>query len=199
MRIQNFQNPLCGKSDEEFDAIYPLKIRKLSSRHWTPVEVAKKAADFLVVHPSTKVLDIGSGAGKFCLVAASYSMGQFTGVEQREILIRIAQKCAQKYLISRVNFIQADIRSIDFGKYDSFYFFNSFEENLEISDTMDLRTHLNPVLFEEYTSFVRDQLEAAPKGTRVATYCTSSHQIPGSYIWVDSHAKGKLKFWLKRH
>jgi SAM-dependent methyltransferase len=199
MNIQEYQKPIYEKSDEEFDSIYPIKIQKLSSRHWTPVGVAKKVADYLVVYPSTKVLDIGSGAGKFCLVAASYSKGEFTGVQQRASLIRLAKKCAQKLLIKHVKFIQADIRSVDFREYDSFYFFNSFEENLDLSDHIDLEISLNSALFEDYTRFVRDQLENAPLGTRIATYCTSSYEIPSSYILMDAMVKGKLKFWLKRH
>ena len=51
--------------DEAFNTIYPEEIRKLSRKHWTPVAVAKMAAEFLVVRPGIKVLDIGSGAGSF--------------------------------------------------------------------------------------------------------------------------------------
>lgn len=198
MNIQEFQKPIYENTDEEFDSIYSLKIQKLSSRHWTPVGVAKKAADFLVVNPTTKVLDIGSGAGKFCLVAAAYSQGQFTGVEQRASLIRTAQKCAKRYHVKRVKFVHADIRSLNFQDFDAFYFFNSFEENLDFSDKIDPETSLNSELFEEYTRYVRDQLDEAPMGTRIATYCSSSYEIPSSYYLVDAVAKGKLKFWFKR-
>lgn len=197
MNIQEFQKPIYEKSDDEFDSIYSLKIQKLSSRHWTPVEVAKRAADFLVTNPSTKVLDIGSGVGKFCLVAASYTQAQFTGVEQRASLIRIAQKTVNRCNIERVKFIHADIRSVNFREFNAFYFFNSFEENLDFSERIDQATRLDAELFEEYTLYVRNQLDEAPKGTRVATYCTSSYEIPSSYDRVDTLAKGKLNFWVK--
>ena len=51
--------------DERFDLIYPPEIRNLSWRHWTPVVVARRAAEFLVSEPETRVLDLGCGPGKF--------------------------------------------------------------------------------------------------------------------------------------
>ena len=65
--------------DEKFDLIYPPQIRELSSLHWTPVAVAAEAAKLLVTAPGTRVLDIGCGPGKFCLVGASLTDGRFTG------------------------------------------------------------------------------------------------------------------------
>ena len=78
-------------TDEQFNTIYPTSIRRLSEKHWTPVSVAKAAAEFLVTNPGTRVLDIGSGAGKFCMVGAVHTRGFFTGVEQREELVQLRQ------------------------------------------------------------------------------------------------------------
>ena len=80
--------------DEKFDLIYPAKIRNLSSIFWTPVAVAAEAAKWLVTAPGVRVLDIGCGPGKFCLVAASLTDGNFTGVEQRKTLVDVAQLAA---------------------------------------------------------------------------------------------------------
>jgi 2-polyprenyl-3-methyl-5-hydroxy-6-metoxy-1,4-benzoquinol methylase len=55
-------------SDESFNEIYPESIRKFCGRHWTPVAVAKMAAAYLADQPGARILDIGSGAGKFCMV-----------------------------------------------------------------------------------------------------------------------------------
>lgn len=191
--------PVFERSDEEFDSIYPIKIQKLSTRHWTPVAVAKRAADFLIDSPGTRILDIGSGVGKFCLVAAAYSQGIFTGVEQRESLIRISQKVAHRYQIERVKFIHANIQSVNFSEYDAFYFFNSFEENLDLSDKIDEDANLNVELFDTYTHYIRKQFEAAPMGTKIATYCTTCNEIPLSYTLLKTGIKGKMKFWQKRH
>ncbi len=75
--------------DEKFDLIYPPEVRELSSIFWTPVRIAAEAAELLAVTPATRVLDIGCGPGKFCLVAAKLTEGSFTGIEQRPAFIHI--------------------------------------------------------------------------------------------------------------
>ena len=80
--------------DEKFDQIYPARIRKLSPLQWTPVRVAAAATRLLVTMPGTRVLDIGCGPGKFCLVAAALTDGHFTGIEQRGDLATAARKAA---------------------------------------------------------------------------------------------------------
>ena len=50
-------------ADEAFNHLYPENIRALSRKHWTPLLVAEKAADFLAAEKGVKVLDIGSGVG----------------------------------------------------------------------------------------------------------------------------------------
>jgi SAM-dependent methyltransferase len=197
MNLMLDESPAYCRSDKEFDAVYPLKIRKLSSRHWTPVEMAKRAADFLVNDAETRVLDIGSGVGKFCLAAAAYSQGNFTGVEQRENLVRLSQKIAKRFHLERVNFIHANIKNINFKDYDSFYFFNSFEENLDLTDKIDEDSHIDVALYESYCHYLYGQFEATPSGSKVVTYCTSSNIIPESYNLVKTGTKGKLKFWQK--
>jgi 2-polyprenyl-3-methyl-5-hydroxy-6-metoxy-1,4-benzoquinol methylase len=77
--------------DNQFDLLYPPEIRALSRAHWTPVKVARRAASFLVREPGTRVLDIGCGPGKFCIVGALATPGRFTGVEQRKQLCELAQ------------------------------------------------------------------------------------------------------------
>jgi tRNA G46 methylase TrmB len=106
--------------DPLFNTLYPLRIKKLSDRHWTSVEVAKLAADYLVDKPNCKVLDIGSGAGKFCLVGAASTKGFFCGVEQREEFVNLSQRIAKKHHINNVEFIHSNITQISFLDYDAF-------------------------------------------------------------------------------
>ena len=56
--------------DDAFDTIFPLRYRKISKIHFTPVKVAQVAAQYLVVKPGTRVLDIG------CLL---YTSGRILG------------------------------------------------------------------------------------------------------------------------
>lgn len=199
MNSQSFPLVHPFDSDEGFDALLPLKIRKLSSTHWTPVEVAKRVAQFLVQSENSRILDIGSGVGKFCLTAATLSSGHFMGIEQRESLVRLSRKIAHKYQIDRAEFICANILSIDFKEYDAFYFFNSFQENLDLSNRIDDDVQYNPSQYKAYNEHLFEQFGALPQGTRVATYCSPSIIIPEHYVMVRSEIKGKLKFWEKRY
>jgi len=69
-------------ADLEFDAIYPQWVRRLSEQHWTPLDVCIRAAELLVTDERSTVLDVGSGAGKFCLIGAASTGATFVGVEQ---------------------------------------------------------------------------------------------------------------------
>jgi len=116
--------------DEEFNSIYPESIKQLSNKHWTPVAVAKAAAEFLANIPGMRVLDIGSGVGKFCMIGSIVSKGHFTGVEYREDLCRLSTELSKEYGLSNVEFIHDNITHINFKDFGAFYFFNSFIENM---------------------------------------------------------------------
>src|SRR4051812_11609675 len=80
--------------DAYFDRIYPDWAQRMSRLHWTPVPVALRAAQLLTENHSSgaRVLDLGSGAGKFCLVGASTYGGDFFGIEQRSHLVNLSKK-----------------------------------------------------------------------------------------------------------
>lgn len=181
--------------DVEFDKIYPPAVRDISKRFWTPVEIAIKASRFLVRNHATKVLDIGSGIGKFCFVGSSVTNGKFIGIEQRDDYIKIAKGTSKVYNIQNVRFIQANIKEINFSKYNSFYFFNPFYENLIRSEGKLYK----PELYYEYSDYVKKQLEQLSLGTRVVTYHGSNEEIPLTYDMVSSDCNGYLKFWIKKH
>jgi tRNA G46 methylase TrmB len=82
-------------SDAEFDRLYPERFQLMSFKQWTPLAIARKVAEFLA-EPNAKVLDIGSGIGKFCLTGAyHYPETLFYGVEQRQELIHLANKASR--------------------------------------------------------------------------------------------------------
>lgn len=186
-------------TDEEIDSFFPLKIRKFSDSQWTPLSVAKKAIEFLVTREGTKVLDLGSGAGKFCVVAAKFSRGEIYGVEMRENLVLLSRKLANKYNLMNVTIIHADIEKVTFSDYKSFYFFNSFEENINLTDKLNKDNSINEEKYEQYIRFLNHQLDKLSIGTRIVTYCGEGREIPESYLLFKSSNKGKLKFWEKRY
>ena len=182
--------------DEKFDQVYPPLVRKLSSIFWTPVAVAAEAARLLVAKPGARVLDVGCGAGKFCLIAATLTDGRFTGVEQRAELVTAAREAATQLGAEGVEFLHANIMDVPFGEYDAFYIFNPFEEHLH-GHKIDSAVPLSPELFKRYTSYVADQLGLQPLGTRVVTYMGYADDIPTCYNCEATFFNDDVKLWVK--
>jgi SAM-dependent methyltransferase len=183
--------------DKDFDKIYPQQIQNLSFNHWTPHNVAIKAARNLVKNCYTKVLDIGCGVGKFCFIGSAVTGANFTGVEQREDLVEIARNSLRFYNVSNVNIIKANITQINFLDYDAFYFFNPFYENL-IAHSDKSINGFSTDLYYEYTEYVKKQLELMPVGTKIATYYGLHDEIPLSYDVISTEFEGALKVWEKQ-
>lgn len=183
--------------DEKFDLIYPVKLRELSPLFWTPVAVAAEAARLLVQTPQTRVLDIGCGPGKFCLVAAFLTEGRFTGVEHRKDFVTAACQAAAGLQVANVEFVHGNIMDVAFGDYDAFYLFNPFEENLFNGRKIDRAVPLSPENFKRYTSHVAAQLGARPTGTRVVTYMGYADDIPACYDCESTLFGDDLKLWIK--
>jgi SAM-dependent methyltransferase len=183
--------------DEKFDQIYPPEIRELSAIFWTPVAVAAEAAKLLAADPNKHVLDVGCGAGKFCIVAALLTEGRFTGVEQRSSLVEAARQAARARDVGGVEFIHANITDVPFAAYDAFYIFNPFEEHLH-GHKIDKAVALSAELFKRYTSYVSDQLGRCPLGTRVVTYMGYADDIPACYDCEATFFGDDLKLWIKR-
>ena len=194
-----FENLKLGLevTDAEFDEIYPTDIRPLSKRHFSPVAVAKMAVAYLADTPNAKILDIGSGVGKFCMIGAACTEGVFTGVEQRENLHSLSVSLAQKYNLSNVHFIHGNILSINFEDYNAFYFFNAFFENILVDDSIDKAVELDKELFFLYSLYLRKQLSKLPIGTKLATYYACSEEIPPSYTVMSTQFEGRFKLWEK--
>jgi SAM-dependent methyltransferase len=185
--------------DEKFDQIYPARIRKLSPLQWTPVCVAAEAAKLLVTVRGTRVLDIGCGPGKFCLVAAALTEGRFTGIEQRADLVTAARKAAATRQSANVEFIHGNVTEIAFADYDAFYLYNPFEENMASGHKIDSAVPLSPVLFKRYNNYVAAQLGSMPPGTRVVTYAGYADEIPACYRCESALFRHELKLWIKHH
>ena len=184
--------------DERFDQIYPARIRRLSALHWTPVRVAVEAARLLVTAPGTRVLDIGCGPAKFCLVAASLTDGFFTGIEQRAELVAAARSAALRLQLEDIEIIHGNVLDLPFSNYDAFYLYNPFEENMARGHKIDGSVPLSPLLFKRYNRHVVEQLGAMPMSTRVVTYAGYADEIPACYDCEATFFDDDLKLWIKR-
>lgn len=185
-------------TDAALNKLYPECIQLLANKHWTPLQIARLVAEFLVTHPGVKVLDIGSGVGKFCLAGGYYKpQASFHGVEQRKDLIAHGENARDMLGLQNVHFIHTNITEFDFRQYDHFYFFNSFYENLMDKDQIDDNIPYSTYLFNYYHNQLYKKLKALPTGTRVATFHCLDDKIPPCYHVVGSQAQNLLKFWIK--
>jgi SAM-dependent methyltransferase len=185
--------------DSDFDLIYSKRIQGVSEMHFTPVSIAKVAAFYLADKKGVRILDIGSGAGKFCMIGSACTEGYFVGVEQRNSLCLAAKGISKKYHLTNVEFIHSNIMDIAFEAYDAFYFFNAFYEHIGILGRMDTEIELNRALYDEYSAYVKVQLDGMPIGTKLVTYYSYLNEIPASYVLVFSNENEKLKFWEKKN
>ena len=185
-------------SDARFHTLYPSSLKTLSKNHWTPLDVARKAAAFLAAEKGTRILDIGSGMGKFCLAAAYFSpAASYFGIEQRKDLTEYAESARQKLGLNNVSFINGNITALDFSQYDHFYFYNSFYENIAAAGKIDENVPYSVERYNQYRHFLYRQLEKKPSGTRVATYYGREEQMPRGYHVGGSDSGDLLKYWVK--
>ena len=185
-------------TDEQLHLLYPGCIRELAAQHWTPLKVARLVANFLVPNAGAKVLDIGSGVGKFCLAGAFFKPDAFFyGVEQRQHLVAHAEVARKILGMKNVHFFHENLIRLDFKQFDHFYFFNSFYENLLDTGRIDDKVVCSPHLYSFYNRALYRKLLEMPVGTRVATFHCLEGKIPPGYALVDEQMGTLLRFWLK--
>jgi SAM-dependent methyltransferase len=184
--------------DSNFLQLFPLSIRQLDKLHWSPLKVILKASRFLAEAKKARILDIGSGVGKFCLAGSYYQPGAyFYGVEQRLSLIQQARSVKIPHSGSKVSFIHKNFTQLDLKQFNGFYFYNSFFENMEGKDRIDDSIEYSPELYHYYSRYLFNQLDQMPTGTRIATYCSWDDEIPPSFHLESTHLGALLKFWTK--
>lgn len=187
-------------TEEALDALYPEDIRRLSSRFWTPVSVAVHAAKLCAPEGRARVLDVGAGVGKFCLVGALVTESIFVGIEHRKALVDVGREVLAAVGARNARLVHGTIEDIDFTYFDALYFYNPFEENLvSPSWHIDPSVSLSIERFQDDVARIEEALEAAPPGMRVVTYQGFGGTMPPRYDLVheDAHGIRDLALWVK--
>jgi hypothetical protein len=186
------------RTDADFDWLYPEHFQLMSQKQWTPLAIARKAAEFLA-EPGSKVLDIGSGIGKFCLTGAFFNPeAMFFGVEQRHELYHYA-KVAKSYMqLENAGFIHANITQVNFKEFDHFYFFNAFYENIDQKNAIDDTIETSYSLYTYYTEYLLAALKDVKPGTRLVTYQALDEVIDINYNLIWASESGLLRMYIKQ-
>ena len=186
-------------SDETFDEVFPEAVRRVSEVHWTPVEVAFRAARLLAPARSARIIDVGAGAGKFCLVAAGATGADVHGVERSPYLASVAREAARRMGVA-TNVREGSFESEDPSTFDGIYLFNPFTESLCVPGAVtafdhDARRAGNDIRRAE--KFLR----GARVGVRVATFCGFGGPMPKRYELMirEYRGGGVLEVWTKTH
>jgi SAM-dependent methyltransferase len=190
---------LCP-SDSAFDRHLPIEAQRLSAQHWTPLSVAARAAEWLDEFNIRSILDVGSGAGKFCVAAALVGHCQFTGLEHRERLVMYGRSLARTFDVEkRVHFIQGVLGTVRLPAVDAYYFYNPFEENVTLRSHIDADVELSPGRYERDLEAVHELLGAARSGTYVLTYNGLGGRLPAAYqtVRIDRELPSVLRLWRK--
>ncbi len=184
--------------DRLFDDVYPLHVRGASSIHWTPVEVAVRAAKLLAIEPGARILDIGSGVGKFCIVAAAAVDARVRGIEHRPHLVEIAERAAARVGVD-VTFTTGTFSAADADGVDGIYLFNPFGENLcSSADSIDVTVERSAERFRRDIAAVEELFREARVGTRVVTYCGFGGRLPSGYtLATRDRCAGLIELWVK--
>ena len=187
-------------ADVHWDAILAPQYQPHSPQHFTPVEVALRAAQLLSNGKPAKILDVGSGLGKFCLVGALATEAHFTGVERRRALVSEANRLKELLGAERAHFIHGEAMELDWNAFDAFYLFNPFLEHLISQIRLDESVSFSEPEFEKNFRGVQAHLRRAPLGTRVALYHGMGGGIPVGYrrLLKENAGTGFLELWEKK-
>jgi len=193
----------CIRSEDvTFDSIYPRPIRAISRRFWTPVGVARRAAQLFRQAGARSVADVGSGVGKFVLIAAASAPEIcFVGIEHRPHLVAAARQVQARLKVPNAFFLVGEATRVPELGFDGLYFFNPFAENLfNGDDAIDDAVELTESRFFRDTRRMEDALRAAPLGTAIVTYHGMSGRMPACYEPVVSEPAGSdwLRLWVKK-
>jgi hypothetical protein len=185
--------------DVEFDRLYPDWARRLSPIHWTPVAVARRAGE-LLAPAGERILDVGSGVGKLCLVAALTSRGVFYGVEQHLRCVEASRIAAARANVGNVHFIHGNMTDVDWSAFDGFYLYNPFVELLwGGSSSWRPAPNASPAIYNAYVAFVVTRLHEVRVGCRLVTYYGFGGNVPPTFELVASekHDTDVLELWVK--
>lgn len=184
--------------DFEFDQILPSNMREISDSQWSSVKAAKALSAMLCDRPKARFVDLGSGAGKMCLLLALKSTLEITGVERRQSLIDVARKICDLNAPGRINLLHMDLLNLDWRDYDVLYLFNPFFEHKCKSDALiDWNIELGERAFRRSVVSAFDKLSTLRTGQRVVTFHGYGGKMPKSLKLINRTIvdDGTMNMW----
>ncbi len=180
----------------DFDELLHSEFQKLSTTFWSSNEIIDLTIDWLELNSTSRVLDIGSGVGKFCVLGSQISDASFTGVEIRKNLVAEAKRLANKLELDNCVFIHSDVRDFDFQEYDSFFYYNPFCEHIAIDEVIDNTIEFSRENHRKYEELMFEKLKTLSVGIKIITYCSSDFILPRNYHLIKTNGDSTLALWV---
>ena len=188
-------------TDETFDRCLEGELQVMSIGYWSQLAVAACAARWLRQLSVDTVVDVGSGAGKFCIATALATRCRFFGIEQRSRLVAAADELARSFGVAdRVRFERSTFGHDPVPAADVYYFYNPFGENLlPYEDRLDLEVELSGERYVACVAAAEELLRRAPVGTYLLTYNGFGGRVPANYVPIKSERRLPclLRMWRK--
>lgn len=191
-----------ARADALFDRLLPPPLRDVSDDYWTPAPVVRHVAAWLREEETGTIVDIGAGAGKFCVGMALLTRCRVIGLEQRPSLVTAARRLATHFGVhERVTFIEGAFGAVPTPAADAYYLFNPFSEYTfdGVEAARDDVTFTRDTWRRDVEAMTRF-LAALPVGTLVVTYNGFGRYPPRTFeqTRVDLSFRGPLRLWTKR-
>ena len=162
----------------------------------------KRASEWLDSLGIRRVVDIGAGAGKFCVAGALFSGCRFIGLEHRPSRVESARTLARLFGVDdRVGFVCGALGQGPTPAGDAYYLFNPFDDAPGDMDEEEAAVRRRTAQHEPAVAIAEALLRRAPRGTCVLTYNGFGGRVPESYrlICIDLAFTGGLRLWRKEH
>ena len=184
-------------SDAALDEVFPEELRERSVLQWTPVAIAMRAAELLAPAPGARVLDVGAGVGKVCLVGALMTEATWWGIEQDPVLVAAAKHAGVGARHREPHPVRARRRpAAGVGRVRRVLL-------LQPVHHADARAACQPVraLCRDPGRLrrVTQRLTNAREGTRVVTYYGFGGKLPPGYALISREPAGgdALELWIR--
>jgi hypothetical protein len=185
--------------DATFDRLLPHDLRRLSGEHWTPLVAVARAAQWLDEVGVRTVVDIGSGAGKFCVAGALAGRCRFIGIEHRAQLVASARELARALGVDdRVEFAHRVFGRDPLPAADAYYVYNPFGENVFGSEhPFGEDVDVSEERYARDVAALEELLQSAPAGTYFLTYNGFGGRVPHTYerVRIDRELPSVLCLW----
>jgi SAM-dependent methyltransferase len=189
-------------TDRAFDRFLPERLRPVSSEFWSPLAVARRAAEWFDAAGVQRVLDVGSGAGKFCVAAALFGRCHYVGLEQRPFLVKSARGLARLFDVNdRVSFVHGSLGEVPTPSADAYYFFNPFGDySVGLHPLAEKRPPIVAARYARDVSAAEQLLRDVAPGSLVLALNGFGGRLPPGFdlIREDWHVPVGLRLWRKR-